>query len=144
MGIAIEWTNSNNIPGTDFTKNEDAPNGTFSVTNGFKLLNLVNQQERTLRVFVSTNNTSYQNMSYELNNNIETYITKTFIQKEFILDNSESSADSEFAYYDTSGVLQEPTLGPNTTQTVCARLYPDSPSVTSGNGLIELTPTSCT
>ena len=144
LGIAIEWTNFSNIPATDFTKTEDAPNGTFNVTNGFKLLNLISQQERTLRVFVSTNNTSYQNMSYVLDDDIETYITKTFIQKEFVLDNSESSATSEFAYYDTSGALQEPTLQAGATQTVCARLYPDSPSVTSGNGLIQLTTTTCT
>ena len=110
---------------------------------GFKTINLVSSRERTLRVFVTTNNTSYQNMSYELNNNIETYLTKTFTQREFILDNSQSSSDSEFAYYDTSGVLQEPTLGPGATQTVCARLYPDQPSVTSGNGLIQLSPTIC-
>lgn len=144
LGIEIEWTNYTNIPATDFSKTEDAPNGTFNIAYGLKTINLISQSQRTLRVFVSTNNTSYQNMSYELNNNIETYITKTFTQKEFILDNSQSSSDTEYAYYDTSGVLQEPTLGPNATQTVCARLYPDQPSVTSGNGVIQLTITSCT
>ena len=143
LGIELQWNNfSTPIPSAEFSKIEDAPNGTFNVTNGVKLLTL-SPYMITLRVNVSTNNTSFQDMSYLLDNDIETYFTKTFTQREFVLDNSQSSVTSTFNYYDTSGVLQTATLTTGQSQTICAREWPAVPSVTSGDGLIQLTTNTC-
>ena len=141
-GLTLSWASTTAIPSTDFSKTEDLPNGTFNVVNGAKLINLSGGGV-TLRVQVSTASTGTNDMSYTLNNLIETYLVKTYDTKEIILNNTEGTVDSQFQYTDENGTVQTPTLGAGESQTVCSRLSCPTPTVLTGNGLIELTLNDC-
>jgi hypothetical protein len=141
-GLSISWNNLNSIPESEFTKTEDLPNGQFDLipdANKF----LVQGGGLSLRTNIISDSTGVIDMSYVLNNNIETYITKSYACSEIILNNTDGAVDSQFEYTDCGGTLQQPTVIAGGTQTVCARLYP-SPTVLTGDGLIELTPNICT
>ena len=141
-GLSLSWANTNAIPSTDFSKTEDLPDGTFNVVSGAKQINLSGGGV-TLRVQVSTTSTGFNDMSYTLDNLIETYLVKTYETKQIILDNEDSAVDSQFQYTDENGTVQTPTLNPGDKQTVCARLSCPTPTVLSGDGLIDLTINSC-
>ncbi len=141
-GLTLSWGTTTVIPSTDFSKTEDLPDGTFNVVNGAKLINLSGGGV-TLRVQVSTASTGSNDMSYSLDNLIETYLVKTYETKQIKLNNIDGTVDSQFQYTDENGAVQTPTLGPGDEQTVCARLSCPTPTVLSGNGLIELTLNDC-
>ena len=96
----------------------------------------------SLRTNIISDSTGVIDMSYTLNDNIESYITKSYTCSEIILNNTDGAVDSQFEYTDCSGTLQQPTVIAGANQTVCARLYPP-PTVLTGDGLIELTPNDC-
>ncbi len=140
-GLSISWNNLNSIPESEFTKTEDLPNGQFDLipdANKF----LVQGGGLSLRTNIISDSTGVINMSYVLNNNIETYITKSYACSEIILNNTDGAVDSQFEYTDCGGTLQQPTVIAGANQTVCARLYP-APTVLTGDGLIELTQNDC-
>ena len=66
-------------------------------------------------------------------------ICKTNETKQITLFNGDSTVDSEFQYTDENGVVQTPTVTAGVNQTVCARLSCPTPTVLSGDGIIELT-----
>ena len=141
-GLSISWNNLNPIPESEFTKTEDPPDGEFDLipdANKFLSRNVIGL---ALRANIISASTGVNNMTYALTDNIETYITKTYTCEEIILNNTDGAVDSQFEYTDCSGTLQQPTIAAGATQTVCARLYP-SPTVLTGDGLIELTTNSC-
>lgn len=142
-GLTLSWATTTAIPPADFSKTEDLPDGTFNVVNGLKQLNLPPSRGVTLRVQVATASTGSNDMSYSLDNIIETYLVKTYDTKEIVLNNVDGTVDSQFQYTDENGTVQTPTLGPGESQTVCSRLSCPVPTVLTGDGLIELTLNDC-
>lgn len=141
-GLTLQWAVTDSLVEADFTKTEDTPDGVFSVVSGAKLISLT-PAGLALRVNLATTLTGSNDMSYVLNNNIETYITKVYETKQIILDNSESATDSVFQYDDENGIQQNVSIvAGDPTQTVCARLCP-TPTVTTGDGIIDLTLNDC-
>ena len=141
-GLYLSWAITNVIPSTDFSKTEDLPEGTFNVVNGAKLIN-TSGGGVTLRVQISTNSTASNDMSYSLDNLIETYLVKTYETKQIILFNGDSTVDSQFQYTDENGIVNTPTVTAGVNLPVCARLSCPTPTVLSGDGIIELTLNDC-
>ena len=141
-GLSLSWATTNVIPSTDFSKTEDLPDGTFNVVNGAKLIN-ISGGGVTLQVQIATASTDSNDMSYSLDNLIETYLVKTYETKEIVLFNGDSTVDSQFQYTDENGTVQTPTVTAGVNQTVCARLSCPTPTVLSGDGIIELTISNC-
>ena len=141
-GLTLSWATTTAIPPTDFSKTEDLPDGTFNVVSGAKLINLSGRGV-TLRVQVATASTGSNDMSYDLDNLIETYLVKTYETKQIVLNNADGTVDSQFQYTDENGTVQTPTLGSGESQTVCSRLSCPTPTVLTGNGVIELTLNDC-
>jgi len=142
-GVNIAWTNLSGIPESEFTKTEDSPDGEFDlIPDANKFLSKGTPNELILRTNIVADATGVTDMSYVLNNDIETYITKTYVTVQIVLNNDEGTVDSQFQYTDNTGTVQTPTLIAGASQTVCARLTP-SPTVLSGDGLIELTLIDC-
>jgi len=140
-GLTLAWTNSDQILDSEFTKTEDLPDGEFDIAQTLKQISL-SPAGLGLRVGVSAPSTGYNDMSYVLNNNIETYITKSYACKEFELDASSATVDTQYQYTDCDGVVQTPTITIGNIQMVCARQYP-APVVLSGDGIINTTENLC-
>jgi len=141
-GLSISWNNFDSLPESEFTKTEDLPSGQFDLipdANKFLSRDVVGL---VLRTNIISDSTGVIDMSYVLDESIETYITKTYACSEIVLNNTEGAVDSQFEYTDCGGTLQQPTIIAGATQTVCARLYP-TPTVLTGDGLIELTTNDC-
>ena len=141
-GLSLQWAVTNYLVEADFTKTEDSPNGEFNIVNGAKLINS-QSGGLILRVNLSTTLTGNNDMSYVLNNNIETYIDKVYETQEIILDNSLSATDTEYQYTSRTGIVVNTTITAGDSATICARLCP-APTVVSGSGIIQLTGNQCT
>lgn len=131
-GFTISWTDTNALVDSDFTKTE--ADGNFTITQGAKLLN-AGSSDLTLRVDITSPTTGVQNMSYLLTDNIDTYITKTYICATFDFDNTQGTVDSvyEYADCDTGVITQDTVSAGNSIIGQCARAVP-VPSLVSGDG----------
>jgi hypothetical protein len=74
-------------------------------------------------------------MSYALTNDIDTYITKTYVCAALDFDNSQGTVDSvyEYADCDTGAITQETVPAGGVVTGQCARLMPPA-SLISGDG----------
>ena len=130
--FTIAWTDTNSLVDSDFTKTE--ADGNFTITQGAKLLNS-GSSDLTLRVDITSPFTGVQNMSYALTNDIDTYITKTYVCAALDFDNSQGTVDSvyEYADCDTGAITQETVPAGGVVTGQCARLMPPA-SLISGDG----------
>jgi hypothetical protein len=135
------WTNFDQILDSEFTKEEDPPSGQFIIFQSLKQIS-ISPVGLSLNAAIKAFSTGYNDMSYVLNNNIETYITKVYACEEFELNASSATVDTQYQYTDCDGVVQTPTIAIGATQAVCARQYP-APVVLSGDGIINITGTPC-
>jgi hypothetical protein len=115
---------------SDFTKTE--ADGNFTITQGVKT---TSGSDLALIVQGTSAFTGVQNMSYSLTDNIDTYITKTYICATFDFDNTQGTVDSvyEYADCDTGAISQVTVTAGNSVIGQCARIVP-TPSKISGDG----------
>jgi hypothetical protein len=129
-GATIAWTDTNSLVDSDFTKTE--ADGNFTITQGVKTSS---GSDLALIVQGTSAFTGVQNMSYSLTDNIDTYITKTYICATFDFNNTQGTVDSvyEYADCDTGAISQVTVIAGNSVIGQCARIVP-APSLISGDG----------
>ena len=137
-GFTIAWTDTNALVDSDFTKTE--ADGNFTITQGAKQLN-VGSSNLTLRVDITSPFTGVQNMSYSLTDDIDTYITKTYLYTcaAFDFDNSQGTEASVYEYADcnTGEIKRETVPVGNARIGKCVREEP-LPRRISGDGSFPL------
>ena len=142
IGTTLEWNDTLQIPESAFTKNEDLPDGIFTIAGANKNTDGPNQVA-TLTVQSSTGNTGVNDMSFSMSAlTLQSYLTINYECQRYDLTAGQQE-DGVFEYYDCGDL--SPTLvtvNIGTVNQVCAStVFP--PTLVNGQGTVVITQTPC-
>lgn len=142
IATTLEWNDTLQIPESAFTKNEDLPDGSFTIIGGTKNTDGPNQVA-TLTVQSSTGSTGTNDMSFSMDSiTLRSYLTINYDCEQYDLTGGQQE-DGVFEYYDCGdSTITQVTVNANTINQVCAsKIFP--PVLINGQGTVVTTGTPC-
>lgn len=142
IGTTLEWNDTLQIPESAFTKNEDLPDGVFTIAGANKNTDGPNQVA-TLTVQSSTGSTGANDMSFSMSAlTLQSYLTINYECERYDLTGGQQE-DGVFEYYDCGDLSStQVTVNANTVTQVCAsNVFP--PVLINGQGTVVVTGTPC-